>query len=457
VANVEITTRLLSWHPGGKWLAVSCDQESAQVPAAIYLLSPETREKRRLTFPPRGVRQDTSPAFSPDGRSLVFVRYFRGLTSELYLLRVSEELVPEGEPRQLTTMNQDTMDSAWLPDGKEIVFASGSKIHSCRLWRIPVSGSSRPRPLPFSREVNGVCPAISPEENRLVYAVFSLQANIWCCEVPKGGAKPEPPQRFLASTRVQEQIQYSPDGKALAYVAWASGSGEIWICDRDGSNPLQLTHLNGPSLGLPRWSPDGQQIIFSVDSGGAGDLHLIPAQGGEMRRLTRTPFNELDPSFSRDGKWVYFSSDRSGDFQVWKMPAEGGEAVQITRKGGSRSLESTDGKLLFYLKPNEASYTDAIAELWKIPVEGGEESRVIKEVILENFDVKRDGIYFTSKPDQDRTPFLFYEFVSGKTKPITTVRNGIGHGFTVSPDEQRILYIQVGDWQSDLMLVENFK
>ncbi|HVN81753.1 MAG TPA: winged helix-turn-helix domain-containing protein, partial [Terriglobia bacterium] len=94
VANTEGTTRLLCWHPGGKWLAVSCDQESTQEPAAIYLLSPETREKRKLTFPPKGVRQDTSPAFSPDGRSLVFLRYFRGLTSEIYLLRVSEELVP---------------------------------------------------------------------------------------------------------------------------------------------------------------------------------------------------------------------------------------------------------------------------------------------------------------------------------------------------------------------------
>jgi hypothetical protein len=139
------------------------------------------------------------------------------------------------------------------------------------------------------------------------------------------------------------------------------------------------------------------------------------------------------------------------------MPAEGGEALLVTRKGGSRPLESTDGKVLFCLKPKEASYTDHIAELWKIPVDGGEESRVINEVINENFDVKRDGIYFASRPDQDGTPFLFYEFVSGKTKPITTLRNMVGPGFTVSPDEQRILYIQVGDWRSDLMLVENFR
>jgi Tol biopolymer transport system component len=189
VLNVAEMSRHLCWHPGGKWLAVECDQDSAAAPSAIFLLSTETGEKRRLTSPPKGVRWDTSPVFSPDGRSLAFARYTFGDVSEIYLLTVSPGLLPEGEPKQLTSLNQDTSFPAWMPDGKEIVFASGSKSQDCHLWRIPVSGSSLPRPLPFSSEVNGLDPAISLEKHRLVYSVYSVDANIWRCQIPKGIAK----------------------------------------------------------------------------------------------------------------------------------------------------------------------------------------------------------------------------------------------------------------------------
>jgi Tol biopolymer transport system component len=418
------------------------------------LLSPETHEKRRLTSPPKGVKVDTNPAFSPDGRTLAFVRYGFGGTSEIYLQRVSGEVVPEGEPRQLTSMNQDTCYPAWMPDGKEIVFASGSKSHSCRLWRIPISGSIPPKPLPFSSEVNGLNPVISLEKHRLVYSVFSVDANIWRCEIPKGGAEPAPQQRFLPSSRVQEGPQYSPDGKSIAYLAWTSGSGEIWVCDSDGANPMQLTQLGGPVPQHPNWSPDGQKIIFALASRGQTDLYVIPVQGGEMRQLTHTTFNELGPSFSRDGKWIYFGSDHNGDFQIWKMPAEGGEALLVARRGGSTPQESPDGKVLFYLKsgPDE----DWPDELWKVPVEGGEETQVLDEVWYRDFVVKQDGIYFR-RLEQDSTCFLFYDFAQGKTKPIAKIRKGEGFGLTVSPDEQWILFAQVGDLRNYLMLVENFR
>jgi len=451
--KVEPMSRLLCWHPGGKWLAVACDQDSAVAPSAIFLLSTETGERRRLTSPPKGTRLDTNPAFSPDGRSLAFVRYNHGQTSEIYLLRFSAGLLPEGEPKQLTSMNLDTCYPAWMPDGKEIVFASGSKSHACRLWRIPASGSSPPRPLPFSSEVNGLDPAISLEKHRLVYAVWAVDENIWRCQIPNDIRKPEPPKSLMASTRVQEQVQYSPDGKAIAYLAWASGTSEIWVCDKDGSNPLQLTHLGGPMPGAPRWSPDGQKIVFALPSRGETNIYIIPAQGGELRQLTYTTFNELAPSFSRDGNWIYFGSDRSGDFQVWKMPSKGGDAVQVTRKGGSHPQESMDGKMLFYLKPINLDYD----ELWKVPVEGGEELRVLEKVLLWNFQVQEHAIYYISQPGPTRTPFLLYDFASRKIETIALIQNPVGIGFTVSPDEQEILYMQGGGARSDLMLVENFR
>jgi Tol biopolymer transport system component len=453
VLNAPDMSRLLCWHPGGKWLAVACDQDSAVAPWAIFLLSMETGEKRRLTSPTKGVRWDTNPVFSPDGRSLAFARYSFGDTSEIYRLPVSAGLLPEGEPKQLTSMNLDTCYPAWMPDGKEVVFASGSKSHACRLWRIPVSGSGQPRPLPFSSEVSGLDPAISLEKHRLVYAAYSVDLNIWRCQIPHGTRKLERSKKLIPSTRSQEGVHYSPDGKAVLYRTWASGSEEIWVCDKDGSNPLQLTHVGGPMPQAPNWSPDGQKIVFVLAPRGQTDLYAIPAQGGEMKQLTHTTFNELEPSFSRDGKWIYFSSDAKGDFQVGKMPANGGDTIQVTRKGGYFPQESVDGKMLFYLKTHKA---EGCAELWQVPVGGGEEMQVLEKVLSFNFDVKEHGIYYASQPGPKGTPFLFYDFASRKSKPIAMVQN-CGYGFTVSPDEQEILYIQIGDQRSNLMLVENFR
>jgi Tol biopolymer transport system component len=332
----------LCWHPGGKWLAVADDQESAEGPPAIFLLSLETHEKRRLTSPPKGVLRDADPAFSPDGRKLAFSRHTPG-ASEIYLLPVSVGLMPEREPRQLTSGNQLAVTPAWMPDGKEVVYSFGSQFNRS-LWRIPVSGSGKPKPLPYTP---GYAPAISLEKHRLVYGVgwgSSSDINIWRYEIPRRMEKLSAQSRFIGSTQIKHLPQYSPDGKEIAYVSWDSGSPEIWICDSDGSNPLQLTHLGGPEPGFPHWSPDGQQIVFGMASPNQSRIYLIPAQGGQLKPLTKTPFNEGGASFSHNGRWLYFDSDRSGEQQVWKMPAEGGEQVQVTRKGGSNPQESADGK-----------------------------------------------------------------------------------------------------------------
>ena len=443
----------LSWHPNSKWLATS-DSNSMDVPSSIFLLSVETGEKRQLTSPPRGTEGDVLPAFSPDGRSLAFERFMGGV-SEIYLLRVSVDLLPEGEPRQLTFEDKWSGFPAWMPDGKEIIYASGNKIHNSSLWRISASGSGKPKPLPFSGEDIAFDPGISLQAHRLAYKRMSWDINIWRCQIPAAAEKPSPPSRLVASTRVQESAQYSPDGRAIAYVAWASGSAEIWVCDRDGTNPSQLTHLGGRTPLVPHWSPDGKTIVFSMTAKGQSDLFVIPAQGGEIRQLTRTPPNERNPTYSRDGRWIYLDSDRSGVSEVWKMPADSGDAVQVTRKGGSNPLESLDGKTLFYSKPKDQENN----ELWKVPADGGDEIRILEDVYLSNFDVKQQGVYYVSQEAQTGTQFLFlfYDFARKKTRRIGTTRNWVQWGFTVSPDEQWILLTQgTRDKRADLMLVENF-
>ena len=106
----------LSWSPDGKFLAVS-DRTSPEEPFALFLVSVESGEKERLTSPPAQSLGDYKPAFSPDGRTLAFVRQSAVVIGEIYLVQVAG-----GEPRRLTFNDQAIRGLAWTPDGREIVF-----------------------------------------------------------------------------------------------------------------------------------------------------------------------------------------------------------------------------------------------------------------------------------------------------------------------------------------------
>jgi Tol biopolymer transport system component len=144
--------------------------------------------------------------------------------------------------------------------------------------------------------------------------------------------------------------EYSPDGKKIAFMSDRTGSLEIWVCDKDGSNAMQLTSFGGSTVTNPRWSPDAGRIAFDANAAGEFDVWVTSASGGKPQRMTSHPANDGNPSWSRDGRWIYFDSARTGEQQIWKIPADGGEAVQITHDGGFGPLESPGGKFLYYSK-----------------------------------------------------------------------------------------------------------
>ena len=88
----------LAWTPDAKWVAVpQCKSDVC----ALFLVSLETGEKRQLTTPPVAVGSlhgDTSPAFSPDGRTLAFARQL--WTSDLYLLPLDGGYAARGNRRR---------------------------------------------------------------------------------------------------------------------------------------------------------------------------------------------------------------------------------------------------------------------------------------------------------------------------------------------------------------------
>jgi hypothetical protein len=187
------------------------------------------------------------------------------------------------------------------------------------------------------------------------------------------------------------------------------------------------------------------------------------AAGGGLRRVTDEPSEELLPSWSRDGGSLYFAANRNGSWQVWKKSIDGGLAVQITKAGGYASVESVDGKTLYYAKG------PGVSGIWRVPVEGGNETPVPELELVRgwgtwsNWVVMRRGIYYLQGGDgtDDSTPKIkLLSFSNGATSLIADLRAPIAapySGLAVAHDETSALYLTVDQDQRDIVLLDNFK
>jgi Tol biopolymer transport system component len=444
VEAVDDIGTALSWDPTAKWIAVT-EKPSESEPTAVFLLSAATGQKRKLTSPPAGISGDCLPAFSPDGRALLFVRTVSGNQNDLYLIELSRDFRPSGEPLRLTFENRFVGTPAWMPDGRSILFPAGS-IHSLSLWRLALTRLPwRPGKLERMAFAGfGTCTSAISRRGWLAYSLTLHNTDIWRLELDDTGGAVRPATKLIDSTRIDHTPQYSPDGSRIAFGSNRSGNHEIWVSRSDGSNAMPLTSFDRPYVADPRWSPDGRFIAFGVQAE-QSLVYVISSDGGTPRRVVA---GDLD-GWSRDGKWIYFDSDLAGKHEIWKAPVNEGNPVQVTRSGGTGGLESPDGRFLYYKKT-----ANGITSLWKVPVEGGEEVRILDSLYDQYFVVAERGIYFFSEAER----IQFYSFTTRKVETVAELpKHTWAFGLDVSPDGRWLVYSEFEPLQGDLMLVENFR
>jgi len=459
----------LTWSPDGLFLAV-VDRSSPGDPLGIFVLDTVSGVKRRLTSSP--TNSDILPSFSPDGRTVAFNRTLLARGPFVHVVPVAG-----GEPRELVPTRFPRGRLAWIPGGREILFAavpvagdggrprpSSAGRAAPSLWRVP-AGGGQARPLAGSEGAVDV--AVSGDGHRLVYSQETLDWDIWRLDLRRRGSPGEAQTRFIASTKVEGNPQFSPDGERVAFSSNRSGHLEIWVADREGGHPLRLTSLGGYAAS-PRWSRDGKTIAFdfAAEGGGSVDIYAISASGGPARRVTTSPAIDATPTWSRDGRSIYFGSNRTGQWQVWRVPTSGeeaGSARQVTRGGGFTAIESTDGKHVYFARRGSGT-PDPQNAIWRIPVEGGDE-----EVVIESYrsthgswDLTAEGIYFVDqRPSTSGMQWVvrFLAFGQQHATEVARLRHPPylgGPAVGVSPDGGFLLSTQ-SQGESDLMLVEGFR
>ncbi len=429
----------LSWTADSKRVLFSQPKQERE-PAGIFSLHVETGEAQRLTTSPADSLGDFFAEGSPEGEGIAFVRFEAWARGDIYLLSTAG-----AEPRRLTNLRTFISKPAWTSDGHSLIvrIANG-------LWRVPVDGGA-PEQMPFGSEDAGF-PAVGRKGNRMAYALFELDTNIWRAPGPAASEKGKP-LLVAPSTRREFDIHVSPDGKKLAFGSDRSGAREIWVSDADGSNPVQLSHVGGAGCGSPRLSWDGEWVAFDSVQDGRTNIYVVAAEGGVVRRLTQGTADHIRPSWSVDGKWIYFGSDRTGEFQIWKIPVEGGEEVQITKGGGGEAFESADGQWLYFSKREGG--------ISKMPTKGGEETLLIKEVPNGGWALFSQGIAYMDRIGNSRAAIAFFDFRTQKTRQFLMPEHDLvartGRSITGPVDGRWIYFLQLDKSESDIVLVENFR
>ncbi len=426
----------VAWLRDGKSLVVV--DPDGDSPPALATVAIEGGKVTRITRPPAGSEGDSTPALSPDGASLAFVRSTGPDGADIWLGDVSGAGF-----HRLTFDDRGIRGMSWTPDGRDIVY-SANRAGGWRLWRVAAFGGS-PREIAIAGR-QAQYPVVAPAGNRLAFADTPSSSAIWQAELEDQGAAQERP--VIRSAGNETSPAYSPDGKRIADVSDQTGADEIYVYDQDGGKRVQVTKLNGLHVGRLRWSPSGGTLLFDASGDRGSDLYTVAAAPGS--KPVRVVLGGNNASWSLDGKWIYFQSRG----QIWKATDSGGNPEPVTKQMGSaQPVESADGKFIYYRMRRT---------IWRVPVGGGEEEEAIvpdHDLLWTTLQPTRQGVYYLEWERSSRSTVVsFYDFSSRKNSIVFRMKGaGPAGTYSISPDGRRILYSKVDQSETNLVQVDNFR
>jgi len=255
---------------------------------------------------------------------------------------------------------------------------------------------------------------LSPDGRAVVYGVSHVEKDqtnpgqaaaedveymaLWLLDVASGAER-----QLTAGTARDWSPRWSPDGKQVAFLSTRAGKPQVYVIPVDGGEARALTQLKQGVGGAPEWSPDGAWIAFTAGpaeppdlskpyritrhiyrmdgmgylDGAVQSLYVIPAQGGEPRRLTDDAWNNTDPRWSPDSGEILYSAG----FRPDAHDAYRGRLRIVTLDGQMRDLTgdwgltgssawAPDGRVIFVGQMGDQP-AGAKNNLWVVAREGG--------------------------------------------------------------------------------------
>lgn len=327
--------------PDGTQVAFSWDGEK-QNKFDIYVKQIGVEPPFRLTS---DAAMDYSPAWSPDGGFIAFLR-------ELSHDKTDIVLVPQrGGPERILSEIKGSMQQAlpwgpylsWTPDSKWIVCPapkSGERVWALHLFSTE-TGEQTELTSPPSSEAGDVAPAVSPDGKTLVFSRVSpdfFNATLWLLHL-KDGYKPVGKEEQIQSPGITNiGAAWLPNGREFVFGSETGTNYGLWrtaVSKGAVSRRLDL----GSAGAEPTISRLGNRLAFAVFQF-RGNIWRVDLNGpgkepSQPIRFIFSTQNEFYPAFSPDGRRIAFMSERSGTQEIWICDSDGSKTLQLTSFGGA--------------------------------------------------------------------------------------------------------------------------
>ncbi len=292
-------------------------------------------------------------AWSADSRELIF-----SMAGSLW-----RQSVDSGRAHQLTDGPGYDYQPDWSPDGRYVVYASGTG-ESLELWLLDLSSGAR-HPLTHDHAVN-LEPRWSPDGKRIVYVstAYNRHFHVFIGEIQAGelrnvvrltGENRSALPRYYYSAYDHEiNPTWTRDGREVVFVSNRGrihGTGGLWrMAAEPGAAARELHYEETNWQARPDFSPDGTRLVYSSYLGRNGlQLWLLPAEGGEPFPLSYGDWDETHARWSPDGTQIASVSNREGNTAIHLLRVPGGDSrdlpvtARITlRPTGTVQLRITD-------------------------------------------------------------------------------------------------------------------
>ena len=382
----------------------------------------------RLAWSPQA---EFSPAWSPDGSEIAFLRQRAGEYHDLLVVsslggverRLGQVRAPE--PRQLFRMPPH-MDYA--PDGLRMVVVDRPEgerpffIASLDLE----TGEKTQLTSPPDSSVGDLYPRLSPDGEKLAFVRYRNNSicTVYVHDLGSDGMPTGEPRRFrVASSPYNSSPAWTPDGRHILFAAGSGKTPTLWVVrDAEGAQPRRLS-LTDVGVGMVdvQAAEDGQSWVLSYVLGeNRTDIVRVPLERqdgwpvgrGEAEPLFPSSFTDTEPNVSPDGKQIAFASPRSGSEQLWIGRADGSGLHQVTNfrsVGLHHPRWSPDGRhILVAVDENQTSNIYSVS-----PEQMAVEPVISSPHIDDRPEWSNDGRFVYFRSDRDGPGWIWKAPVGG--------------------------------------------
>jgi Tol biopolymer transport system component len=338
-----------AWSPDGQHLVIVALRADSTGHIALVsasdgsfevLLSLDVRPRLQLVSSPAWGESPKTIAFSPDSRFIAYDVSARGNdpNHDIHVLAVEAS-----SQNILVHHPADDRLLGWTPDGRGIVFAS-DRTGSVDLWRLPVvEGELDGAPEALISDVGPIDPLTHTRSGSYYYLARRGRCSLYLIDLDSDSVDQQYAPQLIGPAFHTSGVDWSPDGKRLAYITPAGGvspsawtvavrsleTGEVRTLPQD-ADILHRFH--------PQWSPDGASLLahgWDPQAPPGGLVYAIDVETGTQKTITSTP-----SQWERQIDWVGWAGDGqavtylnppgfSGTARVFRFQPESEEETEL--------------------------------------------------------------------------------------------------------------------------------